>query len=153
MLNPSIERWIFASISKHFDDRKGNIHLYVEGMLRDTRTIEEVVELRVDGPNYLEMSKGYWKVYIEVNALCQCTKNSKNFHRMRQLTGTVMAMFEACIQVYKYGDDGSFVGVFKRLDDTASRNMLQVSHFGQVDPVNQLEQASIEGHYEMFLEE
>lgn len=157
MLDCNIDRWVFASISKHFDDRKGNNKLHIEGMQRDTRTTQAFLELRVDGPQYTEVNKGLWKVYVEINILCQCNKDLKNFHKMRQLSGEAVAMFENCIIIYKYGDstvdDQSVIGAMKRLDNEASRNNLQVSHFGQVDPVNQLEQATIEAHYSMFLEE
>jgi len=153
MLSPNMDRWVFASVSKHFDDLKGTTTLYIEGMHRDTRKLEEFYELRVDGPNYTEISKKYWKLYIEINMLIQCTKNNQNFHRMRQLSGNVMEMFAPCIQVYKYGDGDAFVGTFVRMDQEANRNNMQVAHFGQVDPVNQLEQATIESHYVMHLEE
>lgn len=157
MLNANLDRWIFASISKHFNDHKGARTLYVEGMIRDTRLLQDFIELRVDGPYYTEVSKKYWKLYIEINVLCQSTKDSKNFHKMRQLTGEVFKMFEPCISVYKYGtgieDDQSFVGILQRMDEEASRNNIQVSQFGQVDPVNQLEQSTVEAHYNMLLEE
>jgi len=153
MLSPNMDRWVFASVSKHFDDLKGSITLYIEGMHRDTRKLEEFIELRVDGPTYTEISKKYWKLYIEINVLLQCAKNNQNFHRMRQLSGNVMEMFKPCITVYRYGDDDSLVGTFVRMDQEANRNNMQVSHFGQVDPVNQLEQATVESHYVMHLEE
>lgn len=158
MLNPNMDRWIFASVSKHFDDRKSPYALYIEGMHRDTNKLEEFLELRIDGPLYTEVSHGYWKIYMEINMLAQCCKNNQNFHRMRQMTGNIMYMFEPCINVYRYGpndlpDDQSYVGVLQRLDQEEGRNNMQVSHFGQVDPVNQLEQATVEAHYVMFLEE
>jgi hypothetical protein len=152
-----MDRWIFASVSKHFDGHKGTMNLYIEGMHRDTHKLESCIELRSDGPYYTEISKAYWKAYIEVNVLVQAAKNNQNFHTMRQLTGNVMAIFEACIPVYRYGDgpddDQSYVGALQRLDEQAGRNNIQVSQFGQIDPVNQLEQAVVEAHYVMFVEE
>jgi hypothetical protein len=155
MLSPNMDRWVFASVSKHFDDHKGSMNLYIEGMHRDTRKLEELIELRVDGPYYTEVSKKYWKVYVEVNVLIQCAKNNQNFHRVRQLSGNVMEIFEPCISVYKYGTPGddSYVGSLGRMDQEDGRNNMQVSQFGQVDPVNQLEQATVEAHYVMYLEE
>lgn len=157
MLSPHIDRWIFASVSKHFDDHRGTTPLFVEGMLRQTNKLAEFMELRIDGPYYTEISKGLWKVYIEINILIQAAMNQQNFHRMRQLTGNVMAIFEPCIPVYKYGtesyDDSSLVGGLQRMDEEAGRNNMQVSQFGQVDPVNQLEQASVEAHYVVLVEE
>lgn len=161
MLSPNIDRWIFASVSKHFNDLRGTIPLFIEGMLRETNKLQEFIELRIDGPYYTEICKQTWKVYIEINVLCQCAMNSQNFHRMRQLTGNVMAMFSPCIPVCKYGlgvdDDGTSglesIGALVRMDEEQGRNNLQVTQFGQVDPVNQLEQASVEAHYSMLLEE
>jgi hypothetical protein len=131
--------------------------LYIEGQIIDKLNEEERLELRVDGPNCTEVSKQYWKLYIEINVLCQCAKNNINYHRMRQLTGLARSIFEPCINVYKYGsgveDTQEFVGVLKRLDDEKGRNNIQVTQFGQVDPVVPVEQSSVEAHYVMFLEE
>lgn len=157
MLSENMDRWVFASISKHFDDRKGTTKLYIEGMIRDTSTVEQFIELRTDGPYYTEVSHKYWKLYIEINVLIQCAKNNENFHRIRQLSGEVFKMFEPCITLYRYGtgpaDDGTIIGILQRMDEEANRNNIQVSHFGQVDPINQLEQATVEAHYVGFLEE
>jgi hypothetical protein len=83
--------------------------------------------------------------------------NQSNFHRIRQLTGNIMAIFEPCIPVYRYGeavyDDQTLVGALTRMDQESGRNNMQVSQFGQVDPVNQLEQATVEAHYVMLVED
>lgn len=157
MLSPNIDRWVFASISAHFDSLRSGLPMFIEGQVRDTLAMKEFIELRVDGPYRTEVSKGYWKLYVEINVLCQHTMED-DYHRMRQITGIVAAIFTDCISVYKYGpdavvDDQSYIGMLKRLDNDKGRNNLQTSHFGQVDPVNHLEQATVESHYVMFLEE
>jgi hypothetical protein len=153
-----MDRWIFASIGNHFSTKKdATLTLYIEGMHRVDLNQEEFIELRSDGPYYTEVSKGYWKVYVEINVLAQCAKNNTNFHRMRQLTGTIMSLFEPCIEVFKFGtgtdDTQESVGVLRRMDQETGRNNMQVNHFGQVDPTTQLEQATVESHYVMFVEE
>jgi len=153
-INADWSRWIFASVSYHFDQRKGSLDMFIEGQHRDTRTLKDFFELRVDGPYYTELSKNYWQLYIEVNALVQSTKDDHSYHRIWDNCGTVSAMFTD-IPVYKYGngilDDQSYLGCLNLLQDTRGRERLQTSHFGQIEPKTPILQATIEGHYEMHL--
>lgn len=149
------DRWIFASICNHFDLRRGDYTMYVEGTHRQTSDLKDFFELRVDGPWFTEISKNYWKVYIEVNVLCQSVKDNKDFHRMRKITGHVSKIFERCINIYKYGnsvqDDSSLLGTMVRVDDHRGKERIQINHFGQIEPRMELEQASVEAHYVMQL--
>lgn len=151
------DRWVFASICQHFDDRRGTLPMYVEGTHRDTRELEDFFELRVDGPWYSEISKNYWWVFIEINVLIQSAKNNTDFHRIRKMTGIISQILERCIKVYKYGnepyDDSSLLGVLERQDDRRGKNAdrIQINHFGQIEPKLKLEQSTVEAHYVMKL--
>jgi hypothetical protein len=151
------DRWVFASICQHFDNRRGTIPMYVEGTHRDTETIKDFFELRVDGPWITEESKNCWKLYTEINILCQSAKDFKDFHRLRKMTGIVSQACTDYIEVFKFGkdvwDDQSLVGCLKRMDTGygKSQERIQITHFGQIEPRVELEQASVEAHYEMIL--
>lgn len=156
-LNQNLIRWIIASISKHFDDRRQGMTLFIEGQIRDTRTLKDFIELRIDGPYLTELSKGFWNVYIEINVLVQSAQDQTNYHRIYNSVGVVVAAFEQAISIFKYGsgagDDGSLVGCMKLLGDKEARERIQVSHFGQVEPDIGIFQSTVEAHYETQIRE
>lgn len=147
-------RWIFASVSKHFDAHKQTLKLYIEGMHRGTRDDKDFIELRVDGPYFTELSKGYWRIYSEINVLVQSAMDDTDFHRIWKDIGIVSAAFINLI-VYKYGDgpddDDSQLGCMKLISSARGKERLQVSYFGKIAPSVEIHQATVEGHYEMYL--
>lgn len=153
-MNEHWSRWIFTSISKHFNDRKRDLTMFIEGQWRKTRGLKDFIELRVDGPRITEVSKGYWKIYCEVNMAIQSTMDDKDNHRIEKSIGIVVMAFSD-IYVYRLGDgpqdDGSLLGCLKLIQDIPTRERLQVYRLGQVDNVDKLMQAVVEGHYKMEL--
>ena len=148
-------RWITASLNKHFDARKQTLPLFIEGMHRETRSEKDFLELRRDGPYLTELSKGVWKVYMEVNVLIQSAMDDTNMYRIDKSVGIVVAACTA-IPVYKYGDDplvddGSLLGCLKVVSDARGKERIQVNHFGKINPSTPLIQASVEVHYSMRL--
>lgn len=152
--NESWPRWLKASIYKHFDTRKGSYHLSFEGLNpRGTTELPSWAELRVDGPYCQELSKDYWNLYVEINVLISAQKNPDNLYAWDTMLGKFLSAFESSINVYKKGsgvvDDDSLVGCLAMLVGT--RQQLQVSQFGQIEPDSNLQQAVIEAHYQMNL--
>jgi len=156
-LDQNLERWIIASVSKHFDDRRQGIAMFIEGQLRDTRTLKDFFELRIDGPYLTELSKGYWDVYIEINALVQASQDQADYHRIYKTAGIVRAAFTNTIGIFKFGDgagdDQSQIGCLTLLGDKEKRERIQVSHFGQVEPDTGIFQSTVEAHYEAQIRE
>lgn len=155
-MNSNWARWIFASISKHFDDGKGSYDMYIEGQHRNTRVLKDFFELRIDGPNICEVSKNYYEIIMEVNCLVSSHMDDTDYHRIHRTTGYVAALYTD-IPVYKYGtgpdDDQSFLGCLVLINDIFGRkgNRLVISNFGIVEPGSDLLQSTIEGHYRMCL--
>jgi len=156
-VNQNWNRWIFASISQHFVDGVGSeLPLYIEAQLRGdmVRTTPDFAELRVDGPYVTEVSKNYWRHYLEVNVLIR-TSIGSNYHQIHTYTGLICSIFTD-ISLYKYGntinDDDSIFGCLGLLQDSRGRDRIQVSHYGQIEPDLREVQATVEGHYEVFLE-
>jgi hypothetical protein len=151
--NPNWTRWVLGSIINHFDSNKGQNHLYVEGLKRTTNTQSKWAELRLDGPNVLQTSKGVWELYCEVNVLISCQANELNMYDYSTLSGYMQSLFQDSISVLKYGnqagDDMSYVGCLQLQYNKGDK--LQVSHFGIVEPKTNLQQGTVEGHYEMSL--
>ena len=150
-IEQDLERWLFASVSKHFDDNKQTLPLYIEGQKRFTRSEKDFLELRMDGPILSEESKDYWRVYIEINVLVQSAEDEEDYHRIHKDVGIAIAAFTKRISVFKYGtgagDDQSFVGCLMRQDGRRGRERIQVNHFGRIDPKTPLFQSTVEAHY------
>jgi hypothetical protein len=155
IINKHWPRWVFASISKHFDDHRQGLPMYIEGQHRDTRSLKDFIELRLDGPQFTEISKGYWRLYFEVNILAQSAMDEHNYHRIYTTVGIVAAAFSGIV-MFKYGkgpdDDQKQFACAHLLMDTKKRQHLDIFHFGLIDKQLKLEQATVEGHYETFLE-
>ena len=149
--NSNWPKWLKASIYSHFDDRKGSYHLSLEGQLpKDTTEKSSWAELRVDGPYVSELSKDYWRLYVEINVLISAQQSPDNLYAYDTMLGHFLSIFESSINVYKYGgDDESLVGCLNMLVET--RQFLQVSQFGQIEPDNHLQQSVVEAHYQMNL--
>jgi len=152
--NPNWARWIFASVSKHFDDRKGDYELFIEGQYRNVNPPKDFFELRMDGPYITEQNKGYFQVYVEINVLVQSHMDDTNYHRIHETTGYVSSIYTG-IKLYKFGngplDTQEEFGCLRLLQNTQKRNRIEINQFGQIDPKVRLMQASIEGHYEEIL--
>lgn len=154
--NKSWARWLKASVSKHFDDRRDSLKLFIENQHRDTDEDAEFIELRMDGPRCLEVSKDCWKIRVEINILIQVVMNDVDFHRIDDVVGIVQAAFTNCIPVYRYGnrpgDDDTFLGSLVLLQSPSNRDFLEANRFGQIDIRTKLLQSAIEGHYQMDLQ-
>jgi len=155
-INANWSRWIFASVIQHFDARKADLFLYVEGEHRETEGKPNVMELRMDGPYTTEVSKNYFRVFIEVNVLIQTAVLNVDLYQHRTNIGAAEAAFTNSILLYKLGglagDTGDLVGCLRLESDWRGRERVQTSDFGLVRPNTPVLQATIEGHYEIFLE-
>ena len=129
--------------------------MFVEGAHRETESLTEFIEFRMDGPYFTETSKDYWHVYFEINIMLQTLLSETDLHAIHRLAGEVSAAFTE-IPIYKYGegvdDDDSFIACAKLKQDKRKRERIQVNHFGQIEPETKLIQATVEGHYELYLD-
>lgn len=156
-LSKHLPRWIIASVSQHFEDKREGIPMYIEGQIRQTSDLKDFFELRVDGPYYTELSKGFWRVYTEINVLIQSAQDKEDRFRIYKTAGVIAAAFEQVISIFKYGDevgdDDSLVACLKLLGDKGARERIQISHFGQVAPATGISQSTVEAHYATELHE
>ena len=150
----NINRWIFASVTEHFNNNILDLHVYVEGFERTTRNVTDFVEIRMNGPDVREVSRNYFCMYVEFNALIQSTVVDSDKHRVHTDVGKVTEAFYKAIPVYKYGDgpddDDSFLGCLILLQE--GNDVLTIAHHGRIAIDSPLMQATVEGHYEMYLD-
>ena len=154
-INPNWARWIFASVSKHFDDRRGVLPLYIEGQHRATSKLKEYLELRMDGPTWNEASKGYFQGDIQINILVTAAMDEEDYHRPYRFAGQVQQAFTQTIPVFRFGDgpedDQTFLGCLQLLQNRSDRSFVELNWFGVIDQDYQLVQATVEGHYRLTI--
>jgi hypothetical protein len=155
-MNENWPRWIFASVTKHFDGNLNAYEIFYEGQKRSAENFQtDLIEVRMDGPYYLQLSKTEYNAKIEINLLAQAAIDEKDFHKIHRMVGVVATGFAPGIQVFKYGngvvDDDSLIGCLDLIQDRQNREFLVINHFGQLDPEKQIMQATVEGHYEIQL--
>lgn len=150
----NIERWIAASINKHFDDRKETYPLFIEGMHRDKITEQNQFELRIDGPYIIEECHNLFFYDYEINILVSSLINDTDLYQLHRMLGIVTAAFTD-IEVYRFGngveDNQSLLGCLQLKQSSGIREKVQVSIFGQIEPDVKLQQATVEGHYRLTL--
>lgn len=151
--NPNWARWILASASKHFMQlaAANNLHIFIEGTNRQTDNVPTHFELRIDGPQATELSKGYWQLDAEINLLYKVSL-SDDTHASAKVAGILQSgMTDLCI--YRYGDgpadDDTFLGTLSLRQD--ARNPVRLNNFGQIAPELRISQGTVEGSYRMHL--
>lgn len=159
--DPNWPRWIVASVSDHFKTLADEIDLplLVEGI--DEREAEKIraanhFELRIHGPETKEVSKGYFRLYVEINLLVTSIMGGvkQNAHEFVQFLGLIQQAASEDIPIMKFGltpdvDDQSFLGCLK--PDSARGEALTVFHFGEIDRERHIRQSAVDGRYRMEL--
>ena len=146
-------RWCYASINKHFEDRKSEYDLYLEGDVRTQQDDKEFAELRIDGPFITIPQKYFYFLDVEVNVLCQTHMDPRRFYQGQVIVGTFARAFENTICVYKLGDstfdDGSLLGSFHLQRDL--KENIAINYYGIIRDDVRLTQTTIEAHYRLEL--
>jgi hypothetical protein len=154
-INKNWARWIISSIQKYVNDNRQGISLFVEGTPRNTRTLKDFMELRIDGPSFTEISKNYWLAVLDINIFVQSTQDETNFHRIYTNIGTVSSILTDML-IYKYGsgvdDDDSLLGCLQLVQDAQGRKPIQVAFLGKIKPEVPIVQAIVEGNFKMNLD-
>lgn len=147
-------RWIFASASKHFQAAAdaASIHMYIEGLDRQTDEYPKWWEFRMDGPSVDNRSHNYYRLDVEINMLWSADLTSTDFHEpMRQIGLLQQAMTDICVHRYGDGpnDDNSLLGVLTLVQDAG--NPIRTVQFGKVRTDTNIVQGTVESTYRMHL--
>lgn len=158
-IDKNIARWIFSSIAVYFDAIASplNIPLLVEGVdERETDIMEsDHAELRINGPFIKELSRDYWRIYVDINILLtdHMAMTQEDAYEIIQRCGAFQQAMFVPIPVKKYGtgvdDDGTQIGCLT-LRKTKNDNV-KIIHFGQISRVDRIRQSVIDGRYKMYL--
>jgi len=158
-MNENLARWVFASIADYFSTIVTgiNLPLLVEGV--DERESEKMrgdhAELRVNGPFVRELSKNYWRIWVDINILLtnMMSMSQENAYDIAQWGGTFQEAMLKPIPIYKYGsnpsDDESLIGCLTLRKSKG--DSVRLIHFGQISREDRIRQAAVDGRYEMYL--
>ena len=153
-MNPSIPRWIKASIGVALMDTAEDMHLkaIVESVHERTKDFEAAAnraEIRITGPATTEPTKGYYIALVDVNVLLMTRPaHAKNAYAAVTFAGGFAEVMAGPIPVYNMGaepgDDGQtqYGCLVPR-----PKRPVSIRDFGQVDPVAKLNQCEISASY------
>lgn len=158
-MDVNLARWIMSSIAVYFKPIADSLSLtyFVDGVdERETDTMRvEHAEVRVNGPNIREISKGYWRVHVDINIMLTdyMQMSSENAYDINQWGGAFLAAMMNPIPIYRFGsrgdDDDSLIGCLTQRSKFAEPAKL--IHFGQVSIEDRIRQAVVDGRFEMYL--
>ena len=173
--NPNWARWIFHSVADCLKEvaTDADLPVLVEHFDERTAAFERAgdkAEIRITGPFDQELSKGYHRIYVDVNVLLTSRYDgaSKNAATILKYAGLFHEAMSEPIPVWNFGDEpGDYVEddppdhlypethVFLGcLIPRPGRNeSVRVMNFGQLDKVDKIKQTEVDARYVMELTE
>jgi len=114
-----------------------------DGLMRASHS-----ELRTQGPYVKEISKKVWRVTCEINIyLTHFMEMSGDAYAVEKWGGIFMEAMDAPINIYKYGDDNSFIGCLRV--ELGKGNEISFFDFGIANNDTRVHQAEIDASFKM----
>jgi len=167
--NPNWARWIFHSVAYSLKEvaKDANLPVLIEHFDERTATFERAsdrAEIRITGPFDQELSKGYHRVYVDVNVLLTSRYDggAKNAATILKYAGLFHEAMSQPIPVWNYGgepgdyvadDNSTHVHLGCLLPRPGNNNSIRVLHFGQLDKVDKIKQTAVDARYVLELTE
>jgi len=155
MIKSKWQRYIAASINKHFVDNlillDPTYKIFIEGQHRDDVLDQKIIEIRFDGPYWNEQSHDNWRGLIEINNLVQWKMDDVDNYEIWDTLGDVSRVMSMPIEIFTYDNPPIPIvslGCLQRMDN---KDDIMIHYFGQVEPSIQLQQATCEAHYYIYL--
>lgn len=160
MANSNWARWFHASIAKYLKDAADDVSLpiLIEGIDDRSDTFMEStdrVEVRVNGPYSQELSKGYYRIYVDVNCLftSRMDGDEKNTYELDRFLGVFHGAMDGPIPIYRFGtgpdDDSELLGCLT--SRPGKSDSIRVIHFGQIDATDRLREGMVDARYVVYL--
>lgn len=159
-------RWFMSSIAEYLNTTvavPNSLPFLVEGL--DDRTEDFMqapyrAECRVNGPWTRELSKNYWRIWVDINVLLifQMGGSPTDVYSLDKIAGKFHSAMDTSIAIFRTGlitddpqNDGSILGCLSPRD--GKNDSVRVIHFGQPSKTDRLRQAEIDGRYFTYLNE
>ena len=145
----SVPKWIISSIADHFDKRRDDLFMHVEGTKRKDPTTSSWFELRFNGPDRELIGKDRYRFTITINCAVISLLDEQDAYSIHSASGKVAKAFTSSIPIYKFGkedtDDSSLV------DCMNVRGKILTNVYGQENPSDDNTLAEVQGDYEFEL--
>jgi len=166
--NPNWARWIFHSVACHLKEvaTSASLPVLIEHFDERTAAFERATdraEIRITGPFDQELSKGYHRIYVDVNVLLTSRYDGqKNAATILKYAGLFHEAMSEPIPVWNFGgepgdyveDDPDTQVHLGCLTPRPGRNdNVRVMHFGQMDKIDKIKQTEVDARYVMELTE
>ena len=158
--NPNWARWIFHSVADYLKEvaTDADLPVLIEHFDERSAAFEHATdkaEIRITGPFDQELSKGYHRIYVDVNVLLTSRYDGakKNAATIIKYAGYFHEAMSEPIPVWNFGgepgdyveadpDTHLFLGC---LNPRPGRNeSVRVMHFGQIDKINKIKQSEVD---------
>ena len=143
-------RWaLIAFYSAANSVKTDDYPVYLEGDTRTTALLRNFAEVRLDGPNITEPSRGFFNLDVTFNLLINSKVDPDDLYSTERILGQFQQAFTNVIECYKYGDgaidDDSFLGCY------TLQSEIEVNKFGLIESGTRLMQSTLEARYRMTL--
>lgn len=152
--------WQVASFRKMIAERiqtseQPNMKFFFEAdpVTDAQRKLPERIEFRLDGPTEMGRNGDQRGYKIEINALVFTSYNERNLFKHQMNVATAVRVLSDDFKVYQMGYSDStddYVGCYQLVDTRG--DLVVVAEHGQIDPNAKVQQATIEAHFEMWLD-
>jgi hypothetical protein len=154
-MNPAWILWIHASVNKWFGDvaQGAGLPFHVEGDGHEPiadRT--DYVEIRCTGPVVQELSKGWFKLLVEINVFVVSRDDDKDVYKIYRNAGSMLAGFARAIPVFEFAEgdpDPPLLGCLQQTE--VGGKCVLVGEIGQINPNMAQREQSLSGFYELYL--
>jgi uncharacterized protein YcfJ len=144
-----LPRWSLIAFNKAVIAVMGSVPVYLEGDERTTDTMEDFVEVRMDGPDQYRRTANETVWEITVDVLVNHKVDPRDHYATERLIGTAVMAFADTVLVKRWGegagDDESSVGCYQ-LDGE-----ITINKFGIVNADTRVIQATIAATYKLTL--
>lgn len=148
-INPNMERWIKASIGKHFTNLADPYQLFIDGQIKNTQSLQAWAEMKIIGLVQQRYSANELKYTCTIIIFTSAIINPDDQQLHYRIAGHFLSLLDGPILVYKLGkdktiDDGSQIGCLVLRNDVG--RPIDRLDYGNVENV---QQSSLEGQYQM----
>lgn len=138
---PNLLANLSRSIVLHFDTRRQGLKMHIEGIPRDPREVNNMFELRWQGPQVLE-SSGTERIQLRIQLLTY----GKVTNNLYEIDNVLQILHDALTDILVVDSNTNELFCLRR----DSEKPVRVTKMGQLDPSLPMTQALVEAWYTTF---